>query len=265
MFELLQLLHPLLNDVLDFGLGDHQDFLLEEHDKSFREQDMRLICGILHHFGCSFSDSTFMKLIKRKCWSHNWQLWLTILQTHLFFDALFFCWGDVVAAVLSDSTQHADAHLVRATEQLQAFLVLGADLPVQVARLIHQLVPLEGGWLVVWLDVRFAVVGQAHEARLDGLVAPADAEVAEGFPVHVGERGELRKLAAWLVVHVGQIASQHGPRGEGCAALWAAVYAHVVELVPVDLNALQAIGVTTGDGDRVSHCVHTQGTVILWW
>lgn len=30
MFELLQLLHPLLNDVLDLRLGDHQDFLLEE-------------------------------------------------------------------------------------------------------------------------------------------------------------------------------------------------------------------------------------------
>lgn len=30
MFELLQLLHPLLDDVLDFRLGDHQDFLVEE-------------------------------------------------------------------------------------------------------------------------------------------------------------------------------------------------------------------------------------------
>lgn len=34
MFELLQLLHPLLNDVQDFRLGDHQDFLLEEHDNN---------------------------------------------------------------------------------------------------------------------------------------------------------------------------------------------------------------------------------------
>lgn len=32
MFELLQLFHPLLNDVLDFGLCDHQDFLLKEQD-----------------------------------------------------------------------------------------------------------------------------------------------------------------------------------------------------------------------------------------
>lgn len=170
-----------------------------------------------------------------------------------------------MAAVLSDSTQHTNAHLVRATEQLQALLVLGADLPVQVARLIHQLVPLEGGRLVMWLDVRFAVVGQAHEARLHGLVAAADAEIAEGFPVHVGERRELRKLAPRLVVHVGQIASQHGPRCEGRAALWAAVHAHVVKLVPVDLDALQAVGVTAGDGDRVSQCVHTQRTVIVWW
>lgn len=187
------------------------------------------------------------------------------IETHLFFDALFFCGGNVVSAVLSDSTQHADTHLVRATEQLQALLMLGADLPVQVARLIHQLVSLEGGRFVMWLDVRFAVVGQAHEARLNGLVATADAEVAEGFPVHVGERCELRELAPWLVVYVGQITSQHGPWCEGCAALWAAVHTHVVKLVPVDLDALQAVCVTTGDGDRVSRLVHTQWTEILWW
>lgn len=48
-----------------------------------------------------------------------------------------------MAAVFPDGAQHTDAHLVRATEQLQAFLVLGADLPVQVARLIHKLMPLE--------------------------------------------------------------------------------------------------------------------------
>lgn len=66
--------------------------------------------------------------------------------------------------MLSDSAQHTDAHLVRATEQLQAFLMLVADLPVQVARLIHQLVSLKGGRLIMWLNVRFAVVGQAHEA-----------------------------------------------------------------------------------------------------
>jgi len=125
------------------------------------------------------------------------------IQTHLFVDALLLRRGDVVAAVLFDSTQHADAHLVGATEQLQAFLVLRADLPVQVARLVHQLVPLEGGRLVVGLDVRFAVVGQAHEARLHGLFAVPDAEVAEGLLVHVRERRELRELAPRLVVYVG--------------------------------------------------------------
>lgn len=169
-----------------------------------------------------------------------------------------------MAAVLFDSTQHADTHLVRATEELQAFLVLGADLPVQVARLIHQLVSLEGGRLVVWLDVRFAVVGQAHEARLHGLVATTNAEVAEGFPLHVWERGELRELAPRLVAYIGQIASQHGPWCEGGVALRAAVHTRVVKLVPVDLDALQTVGVTTGDGDRVSQRIHTQWTVILW-
>lgn len=86
----------------------------------------------------------------------------------------------------------------------------------------------------------------------------ADAEIAKGFAVHVGERSELRGLAPLLVFNVGQIASQLGPWCEGCAALWTAVHTHVVKLVPVDVDALQAVGVTTGDGDRVSQCIHTQ-------
>lgn len=113
--------------------------------------------------------------------------------------------------------------------------------------------------------MRFAVVSQTHEARLDGPVAPTHAEIAEGFPVHVWERRELWKLAPWLVVHVGQIAPQHGPWCEGCTALWATVDAHVVKLVPVDLDALQAVGVPTGDGDWVSQGICTQGTVDIWW
>lgn len=86
--------------------------------------------------------------------------------------------------------------------------------------------------------MRFTVVSQAHEARLDSLVATANAEIAEGFTVHVGERSELRKLLAWLVVHVWQVTSQDGPRGEGGTTLWAVVHTHVVKLIPVDLDAL---------------------------
>ena len=51
---------------------------------------------------------------------------------------------------------------------------------------------------------------------------------------------------------VGDVAPGHGPRGEGGPALGAAVHPDVVTLVPVDLDALQAIGVSTGDGDRFS-------------
>lgn len=172
-----------------------------------------------------------------------------------------------MAAVLSDSTQHADAHLVRATEQLQALLVLGADLPVQVARLVHELVPLERGRLVVRLDVRLAVVSQTHEARLDGPVAAADAKVAVGFAVHVREGGELRELLAGLllVLNVWHVASQDWPWRERRAALRAAVHAHVVVLVPVDLDTLQAVSVPTGNGDRVPESISTQGTERVWW
>lgn len=133
--------------------------------------------------------------------------------------------------------------------------MLRADLPVQVTRLIHQLVSFECGGLVVRLDVGLAVVGEAHQARLDGLAAPANTEVAEGLAVHVGERSELRKMATGLVVYIGQVAPQHGPWSEASTALRAVVHTNVVELVPVDLDALQAVGVTTRDGDWVSYSV----------
>lgn len=170
-----------------------------------------------------------------------------------------------MAAVLPHSTQHTYAHLVRATEQLQALFMLGADLPVQVARLIHQLVSLEGGRLIMWLDVCLTIVGQTHEARLDRLAATAHAEITEGLLVHVGERGELRALPPGLLVYVRQVASQNRPWCEGRTALGAAVHTHVVKLVPVDLDAFQAVNVTTGDGDRVSQGVHTQRTKGFWW
>lgn len=164
-----------------------------------------------------------------------------------------------MAAVLPDSAQHADAHLVGATEQLQAFLVMGADLPVQVTGLVHQLVSLEGGGLVMRLDVGFAVVGQAHQARLDRFTAPAHAEITVGLAVHVGDRREPGQLA----VHVGQVASQHGPRREGGVALRAAVHPQVVQLVPVDLDAFQAEGIATRNGDRIPQSISTQGAVKL--
>lgn len=114
------------------------------------------------------------------------------------------------------------------------------------------------------LDVSLAVVGQAHEARLDGPVASPHAEVAEGFSLHVGERSELWEMAPRLLVDVGQVAPQDRPRGEGGAALGAVVHTHVIELVPVDLDALQAVGVTTCYGDWVSQAFHAQQTIIVW-
>lgn len=143
--------------------------------------------------------------------------------------------------------------------------MLRADLPVQVTRLIHKLVSLERRGLVVRLDVRLAVVGEAHQTRLDGLAAPANAEVAEGLAVHVGEGSELWKVAPGLVVYIGQVAPQHGPRSEARSALRTVVHPHVVKLVPVDLDALQAIGVTAGNGDGVSDSVRTQEAEGVWW
>lgn len=232
MLEFLQLFHPLLNDVLNFRLGDHQNFLIEEQND---EKQQLALKG---------------------------QKWLT---THLFLDAFFFCGCDVVTAMLSNCTQHADTHLIRATEQLQSLLMLRANLPVKMACLVHQLVSLERRRLVMRLDMRFTVVGQAHEAWLHSLVATANAEITEGFTVHMRKWRELWELAPWLVVDVEQITSQHRPWSEGCMALWTAVHTHMFKLVPVDRDAFQAVSITAGNGDRVSYCVRTQSTVNLFW
>lgn len=35
MLKFLELLHPLLNDALDFSLGDNQDFLIKDKNTGF--------------------------------------------------------------------------------------------------------------------------------------------------------------------------------------------------------------------------------------
>lgn len=45
VFQLLQLLHPLLDDILDFRLSDHQDFLPRQHDnKEFSDHVVLASC-----------------------------------------------------------------------------------------------------------------------------------------------------------------------------------------------------------------------------
>lgn len=87
-----------------------------------------------------------------------------------------------MALVLLDCAQHTDAHLVSAAIELQPFLMLRADLAVQVADFIHQLVSLEGSVLMVGLQVLLAVRGQAHEAGLDGLLLAPDTDVTAYIP-----------------------------------------------------------------------------------
>lgn len=97
----------------------------------------------------------------------------------------------------------------------------------------------------------FAVVSQAHETRFNSFAATSDAEITVGFTVHVGKRRELWKLAR-LLLNIWQVTSQDRPWREGRSALWAAVHTHVVKLIPVDFDTLQAVDVTAGNGDRVS-------------
>lgn len=105
----------------------------------------------------------------------------------------------------------------------------------------------------------FTVVSQAHEARLDGPVATADTKVAVGFTVHVRKGSQLSELLPGfvLVLDIWDVTSQDRSWRERCAALRAVVHTHVVELIPVDLDTLQAVCVTTGYGDWVSESIST--------
>lgn len=108
-----------------------------------------------------------------------------------------------MAFVLLHRAQYADTHLVSAAEQLQALLMLWADLPVQVTDFVHQLVPLEGGRLVVGLEMLLAVGGQTHEAALDCFVLLAHADVAadvlgSGIVVVGGRRRRWKGLTVPL-------------------------------------------------------------------
>lgn len=53
VFQLLQLLHPLLDDILDFRLSDHQDFLPRQHrqHKELNDNELmtRLACSQIYH------------------------------------------------------------------------------------------------------------------------------------------------------------------------------------------------------------------------
>ena len=79
--------------------------------------------------------------------------------------------------VLFHRTQHTDTHLISATKQLQTFLMLWADLPIQVADFVHQFVPFKSGRLVMRLEVLLAVRSQTHQAGFDGFMLSANAHV----------------------------------------------------------------------------------------
>lgn len=149
-----------------------------------------------------------------------------------------------MALVLLHSAQHTDTHLVCATVELQAFLVLWADLPVQMSNLIHQLVSFEGCRLIVRFQVFLTVRCQAHQARLNSFELLPDADVACHIPgagvVVVRRRGSwrrgLRKLLGRRTARRHQ-AAWCRPLVVADPALWAQVLACVVSVVPVGLEA----------------------------
>lgn len=170
--------------------------------------------------------------------------------------------------VLFDRAQHTDAHLVGAAVQLQALLMLGADLPVQVADFIHQLVPFKGGRLKMGLEMFLAVGGQAHQTGLHRFVLLADADVAAhvlGPCVIVvrGRRGRWKGVARQGGVAGASYASRGRSLVVGDPALGAEVGARVVSMVPVRLQANGAENMSTWDGDGVPQVLLAQVAAIL--
>lgn len=171
-----------------------------------------------------------------------------------------------MAPVLADRADSADTHLIRLAEELQGLLVLRADLSVQVPQLVHQLVPLEGGRLVVRLQVLLAVGRQAVEAGLDGLQLLTHAEVAgdvarPGVDAVLGRVGvQVQAALLDLLGHHAQrgVGPQHGPLGEGDFTLRTDVYPCVVSFVPVAADAVHAETVATRDSHGVPEKAQAQ-------
>lgn len=190
--------------------------------------------------------------------------------SHLFLGPLLLSGHHVVTFMFFHGAEHANAHLVCPTKQLQTLLVLGADLPVQVTDFVHQLVPFEGGRFIVGLQVLLAVGGQAHQAGLDGLVLLPDADVAayvlgSGVVVIRGGRRRREGLGgAWgRGISGASQAAWGGPLVVGDPALGALVGAGVVSVVPVCLQANGAQDVSTRDGHGVPEVLLAQVAGIL--
>lgn len=167
-------------------------------------------------------------------------------------------------------TEHTDTHLVSATEQLQTLLMLGTDLPVQVANFVHQLVPFESGRLKVRLEVLLAVGGQTHQAGLNGFVLLANADVTpyilgSGIVVVRGRGWRWKRFGVALDGGVSGAchASGCGPLVVGDPALWAEERTRVVSMVPVCLQANGAEDVATWDGHWIPEVFLAQVAAVL--
>ena len=190
--------------------------------------------------------------------------------TNLLISPLLLGRHHVVTFVFLHRTQHADAHLVSATEKLQTLLMLGTDLPVQVADLIHQLVPLESGGLEVRLQVLLAVGGQTHQAGLDGFMLLANADVTTyilGSSVVVVRRRWWRWKSFRGAREGGVPGARHAswrwPLVVRDPALWALERTRVVSMVPVGLQANGAEDMAAWDGHWIPEVFLTQVAALL--
>lgn len=204
-------------------------------------------------------------------------------EGYLLFCSLLLRRDHVVTFVFLHRAQHANAHLVGAAEQLQAFLMLRTDLPVQMADFIDQLVPLKGGRLIVGLEMLLAVGGQTHKAGLDGFVLLTNTDVAANILrsriVVIGGRWWRRKRLAVALKggmacassfsptsssnNTSTYASWCGPLAVGDPALWAEVRACVVGMIPVGLQANWAKDVATRDGHGIPEVLLAQVAGLL--
>lgn len=175
-----------------------------------------------------------------------------------------------MSLVLVGQTQVADALSVGAAKHLQQLVVLPADGLLQSPGGRHQLMCLEGGGLVVRLDVDLAVGGQAHQTRLHSLVLHASADVALhvvrfGRTVVRWRRGLVETGGSKFLHHVGQhgVSGEQRPRTKVLPALGTGEDPQEVVLVPVVLDTVGAIAVSARDRYRVFQDLQTYRAVEL--
>ncbi|KAG5849673.1 hypothetical protein ANANG_G00074250 [Anguilla anguilla] len=156
-----------------------------------------------------------------------------------------------MASVFIHRTQITDTLLISTTVNLQNFVMMRADLLLQVSSGFDQFVLLKGRRFIVRLEVSFTVRDQTHQAGLHSFQLSPSAEITRHVSrssITVSRRSSLESCLLQFLYHFSQhgVFAQNRPWSEGLSALGTAVDTSMIILIPAALNTAHTVTVSTG-------------------